>query len=64
MEVPAEKLDYLALLNPKYVGKHDALAVVDVDPLPLSSERTTSCGIGIIEEKCWWATETLRSGLS
>ena len=29
---PAERLAYVALLNPKHVGRHDALAVVDVDP--------------------------------
>ena len=32
MEAPPEKFAYLALLNPKHAGKHDALAVVDVDP--------------------------------
>ena len=32
MQAPAEKLAYLALLNPKHKGRHDALAVVDVDP--------------------------------
>ena len=32
MQAPAEKLAYLALLNPKHKGRHDAIAVVDVDP--------------------------------
>ena len=32
MEAPPEKFAYLALLNPKHEGRHDALAVVDVDP--------------------------------
>lgn len=32
MQAPPEKLAYLALLNPKFKGQHDALAVVDVDP--------------------------------
>ena len=32
MEAPPEKLAYVALLNPTHTGRHDALAVVDVDP--------------------------------
>ena len=32
MQAPAEKLAFLALLNPKHKGRHDAIAVVDVDP--------------------------------
>ena len=32
MQAPPEKLAFLALLNPKLKGQHDALAVVDVDP--------------------------------
>lgn len=32
MEAPAEKLAYVALLNPNGVGRPDALGVVDVDP--------------------------------
>ncbi len=32
MGAPAEKLAYVALLNPKRQGQHDALGVVDVDP--------------------------------
>jgi selenium-binding protein 1 len=32
MEAPAEKLAYVALLNPTFQGRHDALGVVDVDP--------------------------------
>ncbi len=32
MQAPAEKLAYVALLNPKLKGQHDVLAVVDVDP--------------------------------
>ncbi|MFQ5927130.1 MAG: selenium-binding protein SBP56-related protein, partial [Terriglobia bacterium] len=32
MQAPAEKLAFVALLNPKLRGRPDALAVVDVDP--------------------------------
>ena len=32
MQAPPEKLAFLALLNPKHKGRHDAIAVVDVDP--------------------------------
>jgi selenium-binding protein 1 len=32
MEAPPERLAYVALLNPKHKGKHDAMGVVDVDP--------------------------------
>lgn len=32
MEAPPEGLAYVALLNPKYEGKSDAIGVVDVDP--------------------------------
>jgi selenium-binding protein 1 len=32
MEAPAEKLAYVALLNPTLRGRHDALGIVDVDP--------------------------------
>jgi selenium-binding protein 1 len=32
MQAPAEKLAYVALLNPTHQGRHDALGVVDVDP--------------------------------
>jgi selenium-binding protein 1 len=32
MEAPAEKLAYVALLNPTFKGRHDALGIVDVDP--------------------------------
>jgi selenium-binding protein 1 len=32
MEAPPEKYAFLALLNPSHQGKHDVLAVVDVDP--------------------------------
>ena len=39
MEAPAEKLAYLALLNPKRAGKSDAIAVVDVDPASKSYSR-------------------------
>jgi methanethiol oxidase len=42
MEAPAEKLAYLALLNPKLAGKPDAIAVVDVDP----ASRTYSQVVG------------------
>ncbi|HLJ28018.1 MAG TPA: selenium-binding family protein [Candidatus Angelobacter sp.] len=31
-QAPAEKLAYVALLNPKHTGRPDALGVVDVDP--------------------------------
>ena len=31
-EAPPEKFAYLALLNPRHQGTHDALAVIDVDP--------------------------------
>jgi selenium-binding protein 1 len=32
MQAPPEKLAYVALLNPTFKGRHDALGVVDVDP--------------------------------
>ena len=32
MEAPPERFAYVALLNPKREGKHDALGVVDVAP--------------------------------
>jgi methanethiol oxidase len=32
MEAPAEKLAFVALLNPKHQGQPDAIGVVDVDP--------------------------------
>src|SRR5262245_31541708 len=32
MQAPAEKLAFVAMLNPTHKGRHDALAVVDVDP--------------------------------
>ena len=32
MEAPAEKLAYVAMVNGKADGRHDALGVVDVDP--------------------------------
>lgn len=32
MEAPAEKLAYVALLNPTFKGRPDAMGVVDVDP--------------------------------
>jgi len=32
MRAPAERLAFVALMNPKFEGRHDALAVVDVDP--------------------------------
>jgi 56kDa selenium binding protein (SBP56) len=45
MEAPAEKLAYLALLNPKLTGKPDAIAVVDVDP----ASKTYSQVVGRVE---------------
>ena len=45
MEAPAEKLAYLALLNPKLSGKPDAIAVVDVDP----ASKTYSQVVGQVE---------------
>jgi methanethiol oxidase len=45
MEAPAEKLAYLALLNPKHTGRHDALAVVDVDP----ASKTYSQVVGQVD---------------
>jgi selenium-binding protein 1 len=32
MQAPAEKLAFVAMLNPRHAGRPDALAVVDVDP--------------------------------
>ena len=32
MEAPAEKLAYVAMVNGKDNGRHDAMGVVDVDP--------------------------------
>ena len=45
MEAPAEKLAYLALLNPQHAGRHDALAVVDVDP----ASKTYSQVVGQVD---------------
>ncbi len=45
MEAPAEKLAYVALLNPKLAGKPDAIAVVDVEP----TSRTYSQVVGQVE---------------
>jgi selenium-binding protein 1 len=35
-EAPPEKVAFVALLNPKYEGAHDAIGVVDVDPASAS----------------------------
>ncbi len=42
MESPAEKLAYVALINPKKDGKSDAIGVVDVDPNSKSYGRLIS----------------------
>ena len=39
MEAPAERLAYVALLNPKQDGRPDGMAVVDVDPASNSYGR-------------------------
>ena len=39
MQAPAEKLAFVAMLNPTHTGKPDALAVVDVDPNSSSYSR-------------------------
>jgi selenium-binding protein 1 len=36
MQAPAEKLAFIAVLNPRHEGRPDALAVVDVDPTSAS----------------------------
>ena len=45
MDAPAEKLAYVAMVNGKDNGRHDAMGVVDVDPAPramaISSARWT-----------------------
>jgi selenium-binding protein 1 len=45
MDAPREKLAFVALLNPKLKGRHDALAVVDVDP----QSKTYSQVVGQVE---------------
>jgi methanethiol oxidase len=42
---PAEKLAYVALLNPSYSGRPDAIGVVDVDPSSSSYAKT----VGAVE---------------
>jgi len=42
MQAPAEKLAYVALINPTGKGKHDALAVVDTDPASQNYGRQVS----------------------
>jgi selenium-binding protein 1 len=37
MQAPAEKLAYVAMLNAKDNGRPDALGVVDLDPIRMSS---------------------------
>jgi methanethiol oxidase len=44
-EAPAEKLAYVALLNPSHEGRPDAIGVVDVDPSSASYAKT----VGTVE---------------